>query len=149
MYRCNERFLFLLCLGVNFFVFSLAVSSRSESVDGQRRSHLISVSGSGQCTNRVCVCVIPSTGLSKECDLSKNPLSSSLHSSSNSFGHLSQPGSNNGGGSHCDPHNMHQDQVSDREPEKETHNQLILFYFRTQKRGVNRSATGRDSLRLS
>lgn len=69
-------------------------------------------------------------GVPKECDLSKNPLTSSIHSSSaNSFGHLAQSvGSNNSGNSGgadsnggrlhvssglCDPHNMHQDQVGE------------------------------------
>lgn len=67
----------------------------------------------------LCSCL----GIPKECDLSKNPLTSSIHSA-NSFGHLTQPGSNNSGSSGgdsngrlhvssglCDPHNMHQDQV--------------------------------------
>lgn len=70
-------------------------------------------------------------GVPKECDLSKNPLTSSIHSSSaNSFGHLAQSvGSNNSGNSSggadsnggrlhvssglCDPHSMHQDQVGE------------------------------------
>lgn len=76
-------------------------------------------------TYRQFVVVSVRLGVPKECDLVKNPLSSSIHSA-NSFGHLTQPGSNNSGSSGgdsngrlhvssglCDPHNMHQDQVGD------------------------------------
>lgn len=58
---------------------------------------------------------VSNVGIPKECDLSKNPIGTSIHSTSNSFGHLSQTASNNtggGGGGLCDPHNMNQDQVS-------------------------------------